>query len=182
MTPPTPTPPGGELFLRVHWVAVPEALRARRVNRWRQLCEAGARAAAMAALPRAEASQLRSLIAAKRRVLASLGTPALRENWATAAAAAAGDGGDGHGLGDGHGVDGHGLGDGHGVDGHGLGDGSGAEGAGPLGVRGAAGVRRLIASDEAELTLAIFLGEQNVPLFLEGCFGGGGGGGGGGGE
>jgi hypothetical protein len=26
-------PGGGESFLRVHWVAVPEALRARRVNR-----------------------------------------------------------------------------------------------------------------------------------------------------
>jgi hypothetical protein len=27
---------GGESFLRVHWVAVPEPLRARRVNRWRR--------------------------------------------------------------------------------------------------------------------------------------------------
>jgi hypothetical protein len=38
---------GGESFLRVHWVAVPKAMRARRVNRRR--CRAGARGAAAAA-------------------------------------------------------------------------------------------------------------------------------------
>jgi hypothetical protein len=32
---------GGESFLRVHWVAVPEALRARRVNRRRRRCAEG---------------------------------------------------------------------------------------------------------------------------------------------
>jgi hypothetical protein len=31
----------GEWFLRVHWVAVPEALRARRVNRRRTLARGG---------------------------------------------------------------------------------------------------------------------------------------------
>jgi hypothetical protein len=33
---------GGESFLRVHWVAVPEALRARRVNRRRRAGRAAA--------------------------------------------------------------------------------------------------------------------------------------------
>jgi hypothetical protein len=42
---------GGESFLRVHWVAVPEAVRARRVNRRRRQLRSAARRAAQVAGP-----------------------------------------------------------------------------------------------------------------------------------